>query len=122
MTPYSNLLYGSFSKAVNQCQYSWELPNFPGIVVILLTLTGLFLFLKYRDKYRFNRGPFVLIGVVAFVLSLGPILIFNKHVTLFPLPYFWLYDLVPGFSSLRVPARLGVMVMFVLTIICVYNS
>ncbi len=121
VTPYSNLLYGSFSEAVNQDRYFWELPNFPGIVVILLTLTGLFLFLKYRDKYRFNRGPFVLIGVVAFILSLGPFLIFNKHVTFFQLPYFWFYDIVPGFSSLRVPARLGVMVMFVLTIISAYT-
>jgi len=56
-------------------------------------------------------GYFVLLGAVAFVLSLGPVLHVAGRLIPVPLPYGLLYFLLPGFNGLRGPGRLAVLVL-----------
>jgi hypothetical protein len=44
-------------------------------------------------------------------MTLGPVLVLNSMVTRIELPYSWLSQYVPGFSSMRVPARFGLMTL-----------
>ena len=50
-------------------------------------------------------------GLVGFVLSLGPVLRVAGHLLLVPLPYAVLFFVVPGFSSMRAPGRFAVLVL-----------
>jgi hypothetical protein len=58
-----------------------------------------------------HRGYFLVLGVVGFVLSLGPILHVGGHRIWVPLPYALLYYAIPGFSGMRAPARLAVLAL-----------
>jgi len=106
---------------------------FPGLVVLAL----LAIFLKARFRRREvgvvdNPSPvshteplfYLLLGVFAFVLSLGPTL----RITLdgggifAPLPYAFLYDWIPGFKAMRVPARFAILVVFALTVLGGYGA
>ncbi len=62
-------------------------------------------------------GYFPVLAVVSFLLSLGPILQIAGQRIWIPLPYSILYFVVPGFSSLRAPARLAVLALLALTVL-----
>jgi hypothetical protein len=49
-------------------------------------------------------------GVASLVISLGPVLHWGERATSIRLPYGFLYDLVPGFDSMRVPSRAALFV------------
>jgi hypothetical protein len=59
-------------------------------------------------------GFFVVVGIVAAVLSFGPV-IRTSGIEVIAGPYRWLYDYVPGFDGLRVPARFAMIVTLSLT-------
>ncbi|HET9252338.1 MAG TPA: hypothetical protein VFP58_09490 [Candidatus Eisenbacteria bacterium] len=63
------------------------------------------------------RGYFVALAVVSFVLSLGPILHVGGRTIWIPLPYAVVYYLIPGFSSMRAPARLAVLVLLAMSVL-----
>lgn len=63
------------------------------------------------------RGFFVVLAVTSFVLSLGPILHVAGRAVWIPLPYAALYYLLPGFSSMRAPARLAVLVVLAMSVL-----
>lgn len=105
---------------------------FPGLVVLAL----LALFLATRqwrqpDHVEGKRTPmrreplfFLLLGAIAFVLSLGPDLrltVDGKSV-LSPLPYAFLYEWLPGFKAMRVPARFAILTVFAWSILAAYAA
>ncbi|MGH2407784.1 MAG: hypothetical protein ACRDF7_06880 [Candidatus Limnocylindrales bacterium] len=95
---------------------------FPGIVVIGFAALGLLVAFLRRDAPRLRRmAPWLVIGVVAFVLSLGPYLWPDvseqpaRVTNLIALPYSFLEK--PLFlEALRSPARFGVIVLLVVAV------
>ncbi len=85
---------------------------FPGV-----TLVGLSAFALWKAKGG-RRGLWLGIGIIAFLLSLGPTLtIAAGQPTEQALPYKWLYENVPLFNGLRAPVRWAVLVTLVLSIL-----
>ncbi|HEX5414998.1 MAG TPA: hypothetical protein VFZ25_04975, partial [Chloroflexota bacterium] len=75
---------------------------FGGVIPLALALVGL---LAGRGRgFAFFLG----VGLFGLVLSLGPRFHWGDQVTPIPLPYDLLYRYVPGFHSIRVVGRLGV--------------
>ena len=90
---------------------SYEDILYPGAVVLLGALGALAAWRRRRYAVTF-----LLVGGVAFVLSLGPTLLLPGGRTV-PLPYTALYDLFPLFKALRVPARFGLLTDFALVVL-----
>ena len=83
---------------------------FPGLLVLILAGAGLFL----TRRAWLGWGVAVLLTGMAFLLSLGPVLMVEPLKPLVPpvpLPYAWLYAHLPGFEALRAPARFAGFVM-----------
>jgi hypothetical protein len=112
--------------------HGWWLPNddtpiaggypvdalFPGLLALALGLWGL-----VRGRGR-ARWFFLALLFAAFVLSLGPRLYLapGQPASLdLPLPYAWLYAVVPGFRALRAPARFDALVMLSLAVLTGYG-
>jgi hypothetical protein len=98
---------------------------FPGMLVTLLAATAV---LGWLVRRRLNPGVqpatprwvvplYTVILGVAFVLSLGPMPRIGSLSLPFQGPYAWLVAVVPGFSGLRVPARLAVVVTLALAVL-----
>ena len=82
----------------------------PGLVTVPLALVGLASLWRERRRAA-EVGYFAALGGVAFLLSLGPVLhVAGKQLPI-PLAYGAVYFLFPGFSALRGPARLAVLVL-----------
>lgn len=108
---------------------STGLACWPGIVTVLLAVLALGSLtrpgedgLPARSRTPWSRlmpwarraaepGYFVVLGISAFILSLGPVLHVAGRLIPIPLPYGALYFLFPGFNSLRGPARLAVLAL-----------
>jgi len=90
---------------------SYEDILYPGAAVLLGALVALAAW-----RRRCYAVTFLLVGGVAFVLSLGPTLLLPGGRTV-PLPYTALYDLFPLFKALRVPARFGLLTDFALVVL-----
>ncbi len=91
---------------------------FPGLVALALAAWGL---IRGRGRARWY---FLLLLLIAFVLSLGPRLYLAPGQPAgldLPLPYAWLYAIVPGFKALRAPARFDVLVMLSLAVLAGYG-
>jgi hypothetical protein len=109
----TNSLYGQLLGG--QPFFVWPKYFFPGFVAAIIALVGVAVVLRSRRREPDGRirvaGPaYVAMGAVAFVLSLGPFLIWRGHLTDIPLPYLLLYSLAPGYQAMRVPARFGLWV------------
>jgi hypothetical protein len=88
-----------------------ESAAFPGFLISLLFVIGLFNFRKQKkffecilklDQVRFF---FFLVLVVGFIFSLGPRLNFNGNYVHIPLPYAFVMKFFPFFESIRALAR-----------------
>ncbi len=75
---------------------------YPGAIATTFAAVGL---AGWRTR-RWFAIALVAIGLVAFILSLGPTF-GPRHGEGASLPYGWLFDHVPLFRAMRVPARLG---------------
>jgi hypothetical protein len=96
---------------------------FPGAIVLGFAALGLLVALLRREGPRLRRmAPWLAIGAVAFVLSLGPFLWPDLGEApasvrgLIPLPYKFL-DQVIFLEALRAPARFGVIVLLGVAIV-----
>lgn len=107
--------------------WPWERSAFPGFTVLILAVVGL-LGARRVPRPGTARGTaglahhayfFGLVALLASVLSLGPTLQLTYAPSSYdptaingvvPLPYMALHDFVPGFASMRVVARIGVLV------------
>jgi hypothetical protein len=114
-----NYLYGDLLS--NFSYLVWPKPLFPGFLPIALALLGGWVALRRDVQPSLARAgasrAYLVVGAAAFVLSLGPFLIWRGHVTSVPLPYLAFYHLVPGYQAIRVPARLGLWVGLVTSIL-----
>ncbi|MBO9542562.1 hypothetical protein J7643_18400 [bacterium] len=98
--------------------YAHEKYLFPGLVVLALAAWALgWAFSRRREKLSQEARAVAFAGTVAWLLSLGPTLQVRGIITFLPLPYAALFYLVPGFSAIRVPARLGLMVALCLSVL-----
>ena len=91
---------------------------FPGLVALGLAVWGL---VRGRGRTRWLYAGLLL---VAFCLSLGPRLYLapGRPAGLdLPLPYAWLYAVVPGFAALRAPVRFDALVMLALAVLAGYG-
>ena len=89
---------------------------FPGALALLLAGFGL-----AKGQPRGQAALFAVVGLFAFALSLGPSLHLGATgppVALpFPMPYRVLFEHLPGFQSMRVPARFAVVVMLAVAVL-----
>ena len=94
----------SFYQRVLPAQERSEKALFPGFLVLALAGIGL---VRGDRKTALYAGT---LAAASFVLSLGPELSVDGNT--YYLPYRLFYRYVPGYNGLRVPARLGVLVLF----------
>jgi hypothetical protein len=66
---------------------------------------------------RGSDGYLVLLGVAAFVLSLGPALHVAGRRLPVPLPYALLFYVIPGFSGMRAPGRFAILALIALAVL-----
>ncbi|MGI8651097.1 MAG: hypothetical protein ACR2KW_12080 [Rubrobacter sp.] len=92
----------------------YELTLYPGLAVALLVAYGLL-----RGRIFRHSIVYALTGLVIFVFSLGPLLRIGGLDL--PLPYYPLYEFVPGFGNLRVPARMWAIVMISLAVLAAFG-
>ncbi len=123
-----NYLFGFIYDAL---QKAFPLREMQEKVLFVGFLVFFFFFYRVIQRYRLGKNRekpieykyFFWLGFVFFILSLGPI--FNKPFwddkVIIPLPHLIFYYLVPGFSSMRVPTRFGLIFIFVMTIIASYG-
>jgi hypothetical protein len=107
-----NYLYGHLLSHFSY--QSWPKFFFPGFLPVILALVGTWAVLWGRLPARglLTRAgrAYVVLGMAAVVLSLGPFLIWRGRVTDIPLPYIVLYYALPGYQAMRIPARFVVWV------------
>jgi|GEM_PF-362658 len=133
--PANNWLYGGIARSRAEADPYLNLAEhslFPGFVTIGLAILGMVTALA--PNQLFSRGTpgnhqvdkrtcliYLLLVTVSFVLSLGTGEQFGGKQTSLYFPYRWLYDYVPGFQGLRVPARFGIMVVLGLSVLVGYG-
>src|SRR5262245_30701210 len=90
----------------------------PGLVTVLLAGAAIVALARrsWPEEWRDARY-FLLLIPVAYVLSLGPYLHVAGHRIDFPMPYAWLYRIVPLLTSLRAPGRLACLVLLGLVVL-----
>ena len=114
VAPQENMLYGKITQrfASPTSPFPREQILFAGLIPAILALWGVVsIFFKPKLSNRFQRLnifrlTYLVLFLIAGLLSFGPFFSFQGNTV--PLPYFWLYHLVPGFQSMRVPARFAV--------------
>jgi hypothetical protein len=92
---------------------------YPGVTVVLLALVAIAVGLRHR-----SRQPWIFFAVAvlfAVWLSLGPTVMMAGHETGAPSLYAWLMR-VPGYGSLRVPARFAMLVALFLAVLAGYGA
>jgi len=97
---------------------SGDLAYWPGLAACAFALVGLVAWLRARrtplrsrDDATSEVGVALTIGVVGFVLSLGPFLRIAGHQTHLALPFVFLFEHVPGFQAIRATGRFAVLVL-----------
>ncbi|MBD3309186.1 hypothetical protein GF339_22460, partial [candidate division KSB3 bacterium] len=141
VAPERNLLYGNITQTFKSqtSPFPREQILFPGILPLILTFigivgilgqsrfaatprkSGLRTFLgslrlhKQSSRIDVLRISYLSLLLIAGLLSLGPTLTLGGKSI--PLPYRLLYQFVPGFNSMRVPARFGVLVFFAMAVL-----
>jgi hypothetical protein len=129
-----SLLYAPVQVGVFGLETSSERAMYPGVVATALALLGVVGGLRRRKAaedgssaapaWRGERWVFVAVMLAGLILSFGPTLnldAYGNQPTGLPLPYGWLYQWVPGFDALRVPARFGQLFMLGLAVCAGYG-
>jgi hypothetical protein len=92
----------------------YELTLYPGLALSLLALYALVGVGASRKE-----ALYALLGATILVFSLGPVLRLGD--LQLPLPYRLLYEFVPGFGNLRVPARMWAIVMVCIAVLAAFG-
>lgn len=103
-----NWLWGGLTAPLRAYgRYNSERNMFPGLLALALALVGAL------TAWRRPLAQYlVALGVGSAILALGPRLYLTADpasLVFAPLPYHYLYDYLPGFDSMRVPARIGIL-------------
>jgi hypothetical protein len=114
-----NPVFGHFTARLYQhipAGVSEETAGYLGMVALALAVFG---FLVTRPRTR-AMYFWVVMGIAAFVVSLGPYLTVGGH-RLFPLPFYgWIYDW-PILSSFRAPNRMAPVVLLAVCVLAAYG-
>ena len=126
--------------------WPWERAAFPGFVVLFLSIVAVFSawrLARARRQTSNQEGTssepalgrhvafFALVALLASFLSLGPTLQLtyapssydpNAINGVIPLPYILLYQFVPGFQSMRVIARIDVLIALALSVLAGFGA
>ncbi|QIN78208.1 hypothetical protein GBA65_06435 [Rubrobacter marinus] len=113
-SPPQSLLLGwtpeAFGITAEEGKPAYELMLYPGLAASLLAAYALL-----RRSVSRTEALYAALGVAFFVLSWGPLTTLGGSVV--SLPYRLLYEYVPGFGSLRVPARMWAIVMLCVAVL-----
>lgn len=127
MAPAESLVWGGLTGYFRrQAAYRGsptERVMFPGLVAFALGIAGavyLFKRRRWKPENSFSLWFYVSLGLLAGVLCLGPSLHLFGRSTNLPLPYRFLYYVVPGFKALRTPARFDIMIALSLAVLSGY--
>lgn len=93
------------------------------VMVYLFVSFAVFAFRRENGSGE-NRLFFAyfILGIWAFLLSMGKNFTFlGDSTSLFPMPFRLMYNVVPGFKGIRVPARYAVFVIFALVVLASYG-
>lgn len=133
LIPYQGTILGKayyhFLPEAQRNAYNPDSFSYIGIGMILLILTTLFLLYRFRKIASYKNhwkliAPLMGAGLIAFILSLGPLLKidgkaldYTDPVTgikvLFPLPYILVDRFLPQLSFIRAVGRFSIIVLFV---------
>ncbi len=111
--------YGGFDFNLAGCKISLHSLRNPLYLLFLLIIIR---WLNSREKNKFlaldyRTNLYLILAISSFILSLGPSLIIWNSGKLINLPYLFLYNHIPGFQGLRVPARWGCFFIFSLSVL-----
>lgn len=95
-----------FWEAVGILPVAYPNPLFPGTLVCLAAVAGLILAGRTWPRWTLYAGIVTVTGVT---LSLGPFSVIGGH--RYHLPYYYLYQDVPGFNAMRDAARFGMLAL-----------
>ncbi|MBI2113905.1 MAG: hypothetical protein HYT85_02290 [candidate division NC10 bacterium] len=117
----TNRLYGNLTRRFRRQYAPWETTLFVGLVPLGLAGLGLIPWRRGRKAEGTNpatlpRG-YLLVGGLAALLSLGPILLWGDEPAQWPLPYLALFLWIPGFRGMRVPARFFLITLIPLAVL-----
>ena len=125
-TTQQSWLYNPIERGVFGLETSAERALYPGIVALVLAIIGLTASKRYFEKSSASRRwLFLTVSLTGLVLSFGPTLnleAYGLNSTGIPMPYRWLYGLVPGFDALRVAYRFGQLFMLGLSVLAGYGT
>jgi hypothetical protein len=110
-------VYGAVLGRFLHTDWPAEHALFPGLAVLGLAAVAVVQFERLGGEDRRELVRYLAIAVVALVLSFGPFARLPRLAEAVPLPYAALYQLVPGFAALRVPARFEFVVMLALAVL-----
>jgi hypothetical protein len=107
--------------------FALRMSNVNQLLLRAAVLLGLLLLVSPATRARLgafmrDRGFFVLGLLAAAWLSLGPLPQSLGRPLDIAAPYRLLFDYVPGFDGLRVPARFGMVVVFMLSVLAGYGA
>jgi hypothetical protein len=119
---YSYLVAPEILKVLGPILRGHEKPEgalYPGATVAFLALVAMATGLRHRSRQPWLF--FAVAALLAFWLSLGPTVMVGGHETGVPSLYLWLMR-VPGYGSLRVPARFAMLVALFLAVLAGYGA
>ena len=96
-----------------------EATLFPGAVILVLAAMAL---VTWRRGYSRHTVTYALVAATAVVLSFGPQIVVGRRLITEHGPYAWLVAVVPGLDGLRVPARLGLVVILALAVLAAIGA
>jgi hypothetical protein len=114
-----NWLYGEVTAALRGERWS-EHSLFFGLVALGLAALGL-VTVKTVGRRRGLLLLYAIMTLIGLILSFGPERRMPENPTLW-LPYRLLYDYVPGFAAIRVPARFAIIVSFGVAVLAGFGA
>jgi hypothetical protein len=117
--PEANQLLGKLTQAFR----TPEGVLYPGTVILVSAI--ILLLLRIQSRKQQQSGPsfawfYTGLASLYFLFSFGPIIKLGSF-EIKPGPYMLLYHGVPGFKGIRAPSRMGLFVVFALSIVAAYG-
>jgi len=117
--PASNNMYDGLIHAFDIESTQPEKLLFPGFAVIILSIIGLLSTIKVRrDILKIDFSDIRIFYASLAIFSL--LMCFGMHENFYT-PYELFYDFIPGFSSMRVPPRFFVVMIFSLSVLSAFG-
>lgn len=92
---------------------------FIGLMALILMFFGWLPELIRQKRLDKDKIFYLFFLFLAFILSLGPIIVLFGHTL--PGPYIVLFEYIPGFEGVRVPARFGILFLLAASVLAGYG-